>query len=63
MILPHLSHNKKFLILHQNDCTPPKGGELTEYTDSAHTEVEYHLSRRVVCIFVKILLKQKCVVA
>ena len=24
----------------RDDCTPPKCGELSEYTDSAHTEVE-----------------------
>ena len=30
MIPPHLP----------NDCTPPKCGELSEYPDSAHTEVE-----------------------
>ena len=23
-----------------DDCTPPKCGEMSEYTDSAHTEVE-----------------------
>ena len=26
----------------RDDCTPPKCGELSEYTDSAHTEVEDH---------------------
>ena len=30
----------KMIALHQNDCTPPKCSELSEYTDSAHTEVE-----------------------
>ena len=29
----------------QNDCTPPKCGELSEYTNSAHTEVEDLSSR------------------
>ena len=27
-------------LFQQNDCTPPICGELSEYTDSAHTEVE-----------------------
>ena len=34
-----------FPFFHQNDCTPPKCGELSEYTDSAHTEVEDPSSR------------------
>ena len=29
----------------QNDCTPRKNGELSEYTDSSHTEVEDLSSR------------------
>ena len=29
----------------QNSCTPPECGELSEYTDSAHTEVEDSSSR------------------
>ena len=37
MITPHLSH--------QNDCTPPKCGELSGYTDRANTEVEDPSSR------------------
>ena len=28
-----------------DNCTPPKCGELSEYTDSAHTEVEDLSSR------------------
>ena len=32
-------------FLEQNDCTPPKYGELSEYTDSAHTEMEDLSSR------------------
>ena len=39
-LLPNIS-----LFLEQNDCTPPKCGELSDYTDSAHTEVEDHSSR------------------
>ena len=39
MIPPH-----NYQICHslsvRDDCTPPKCGELTEYTDSTHTEVE-----------------------
>ena len=32
-------------FLEQNDYTPPKCGELSEYTDSAHTEVDDLSSR------------------
>ena len=39
MIPPHI-----YQIYHSlsvlDDCTPPKCGELSEYTDSAHTEVK-----------------------
>ena len=38
MISPHLIHQIYLFFLEQNDCTPPKCGELSEYTDSAHTE-------------------------
>ena len=41
MIPPHLFYEIYLSFLEQNDCTPPKCGELPEYTDSAHTEVEY----------------------
>ena len=40
MIPPHLFYQIYLSFLEQNDCTPPKCGELSEYTDSAHTEVE-----------------------
>ena len=33
----------------QTDCTPPKCDELSEYTDSAHTEVG-NLSSRYMCM-------------
>ena len=29
----------------QNDCTPPKCGEMSEYNDSAHTDVDDSTSR------------------
>ena len=29
-----------FSFFQQNDCTPPKCGKLSEYTDHVHTEVE-----------------------
>ena len=29
-----------FFFLEHNDCTPPKCGELSEYTVSAQTEVD-----------------------
>ena len=45
MIPPHLFYQIYFSFLEQNDCTPPKCGELSEYTDSAHTEVEDLSSR------------------
>ena len=32
-------------LLEADDCTPPKCGELSGYTDSAHTEVEDLSSR------------------
>ena len=40
MIPPHLFYQIYLSFLEQNDCTPPKCGELSEYNDSAHTEVE-----------------------
>ena len=45
MIPPHLFYQIYLSFLEQNDCTPPKCGELSEYTDSAHTEVEDLSSR------------------
>ena len=46
MIPPHLFYQIYISFLEQNDCTPPKCGELSEYTDSAHTEVEDLSSKR-----------------
>ena len=40
-LLPNIS----FLFFEQNDCTQPKCVALSEYTDSAHTEVEDPSSR------------------
>ena len=40
MIRPHLFYQIYLSFLEQNDCTPLKCGELSEYTDSALTEVE-----------------------
>ena len=34
-----------FSFFHKNYCTPPKCGKLSEYNDSAHTEVEGPSSR------------------
>ena len=45
MIPPHLFFQIYLPLLQQNDCTPPKCGKLSEYTDSAHTEVEDLSSR------------------
>ena len=45
MIPPHLFYQIYLSFLEQNDCTPPRCGELSEYTDSAHTEVEDLSSR------------------
>ena len=39
MIPPHLFYQIYLSFLEQNDCTPLKCVELSEYTDSAHTEV------------------------
>ena len=36
----HISSTKYLSFLDQNDCPPPKCGELSEYTESAHNEVE-----------------------
>ena len=42
----HISSTKYiFPFLEQNYCTPPKCGELSEYNDSAHTEMEDLSSR------------------
>ena len=38
----NLNNSTTFLL---PNCTPPKCGELSEYTDSAHTEVEDPSSR------------------
>ena len=40
MIPPHHIYQIYHSLSVQDDCTPPKCGELSEYTDSAHTEVE-----------------------
>ena len=40
MIPPHLFYQIYPSFLAENHCTPPKRGDLSEYTDSAHTEVE-----------------------
>ena len=40
MIPPHLFYRIYLSFLEQNDCTPPRCGELSDYTDSAHTQVE-----------------------
>ena len=45
MIPAQLFYQIYLSFLEQNDCTPPKCGELSEYTDSAHTEVEDLSSR------------------
>ena len=38
MIPPHLFYQIYLSFLEQNDCTPPKWGELSEHTDSAHSK-------------------------
>ena len=43
MIPAHLFYQIYISFLEQNNCTPPKCGELSEYTDSAHTEVKIFL--------------------
>ena len=40
MIPSHLFYQIYISFLEQIDCTQPKCGKLSEYTDSAHTEVE-----------------------
>ena len=40
MVPPHFSHQIYISFFQQNDCTPPKCDELSEYTNSAHTELE-----------------------
>ena len=45
MIPPHPFYQIYLSFLEQNECTPPKYGELSEYTNSAHTEVEDLSSR------------------
>ena len=39
-MIPHLFYQIYLSFFQQNYCTPPKCGELSEYTDSAHTEVD-----------------------
>ena len=45
MIPPHLSHQIYHSFLQEIDCMPPKCGDLSEYTDSVHTEVDDPSSR------------------
>ena len=45
MISPYLFCQIHLSFLEQNDWTPPKCGELSEYTDRAHTDVENLSSR------------------
>ena len=40
MIPPHNVYQIYHSLSVRDDCTPPKCGKLSEYTDSAHTEVE-----------------------
>ena len=40
MIPPHSMYQIYHSLSLRDNCTPPKCGELSEYTDSAHTEVE-----------------------
>ena len=40
MIPPHNIYQIYHSFSVQDDCSPPKCGKLSEYTDSAHTEVE-----------------------
>ena len=39
MISPHLFYQILPSLFELDDCTQPKCGELSKYTDSAHTEV------------------------
>ena len=39
-IPPHHIYQIYHFLSERDDCTPPKCGALSEYTDSAHTEVE-----------------------
>ena len=55
MIPPHLFYQIYLSFLEQNDCTPPKSDELSEYTDSAHTEVEdlsFNVKENLVCCII-----------
>ena len=45
MIPPHLYYQIYVFLFESDDCTRPKCGELSEYTDSTHTEVEDVSSR------------------
>ena len=40
MIPPHNIYQIYLSFFVRDDCSPPKCGELSEYTDSAHTEME-----------------------
>ena len=37
---PHFFYQMYFSFFLQNDCIQPKCGELSEYTDGAHTELK-----------------------
>ena len=45
MIPPHLFYQIYISFLEHNYCTPPTCGKLSEYINSAHTEVEDLSSR------------------
>ena len=40
MTPPHLFHQMPHSLFEKNNCRPPICGELSEYTEGAHIEVE-----------------------
>ena len=45
MIPSDLLYQIRLSLLEQDACSPPKYGELSEYTDNAHTEMDDLTSR------------------
>ena len=57
MIPPYLFFQIYLPMLEQNDCNPPKCGELSEYTDSCLSEMEDLSS---ICLNATPLYKLSC---
>ena len=58
MIPPHNIYQIYHSFSVRDDCSPPKCGELSEYTDSAHTEVEDPFIFFIIIFFLNVYCPQ-----